>query len=385
MMLGFLLARAGVDVIVLERHEDFFRDFRGDTIHPSTLELLHELGILEDFLKLPHQELSQLQVQFEDVTIGGPDFSHLPTRCKFIAFMPQWDFLNFLAEKARSYPSFQLRMNAGVTDLIEEDGRITGVVTTTEAGQVQIRADIVFGADGRSSVVRDRAMLEVQEFGVPLDVLWFRLNKLKEDTSHFLGRIKNGRMLLTIDRGDYYQCGSVIPKGKFEEIKQHGLEAFQQSIVSTVPFLADSVKGLDSWNKVKLLTVQVNRLSQWFRPGLLCIGDAAHAMSPAGGVGINLAVQDAVAAANLLSSKLLRNVCTTSDLARVQQRREWPVRVIQTIQLFIHRRMFASSSSQVFSMSWPARKILLLFAPLLRRLAGRLFGMGIRTEHILNK
>jgi 2-polyprenyl-6-methoxyphenol hydroxylase-like FAD-dependent oxidoreductase len=385
MMLGFLLARAGVEVLVLEKHADFFRDFRGDTIHPSTLELLYELGILDEFWKLPHQEMKQLEIQFEDASILGPVFSHLPTRCKFIAFMPQWDFLNFIADQGKKYQHFHLRMSTEVTGLIEEDGRIAGVVARTTEGSLHVHSNIVFGTDGRDSIVREKANLKVEDFGVPIDVLWFRLKKPDDPSAHYLGRVKNGRMMLTIDRGDYYQCGFIIRKGTFEGIKQQGLPAFRESIVSTVPSLRSTVEELDQWDKVKLLTVQVNRLRHWFRPGLLCIGDAAHAMSPAGGVGVNIAIQDAVATANLLASKILRGSCTTEDLACVQQRREPAVRKVQAIQVFIHRRMFESSSNRIAGIPWPMRKLMQLFAPVLRRMAARIIGMGFQPEHILTK
>src|SRR5262245_53719991 len=344
MMLGLLLARAGVEVVVLEKHADFFRDFRGDTIHPSTLELMHELGMLDEFLRLPHQEIRRVVIEFDDEEIAGPDFSHLPTRCKFIAMMPQWDFLNFLATRAKSYPTFHLLMIAEATDLIEEGGRVIGVRAKTEQGELNVYAQLVVGADGRSSVIRERAGMEVEDFGVPIDVLWFRVAKTAADTEPALGRIRNGKILVTIDRGDYYQCGSIIRKGGFEEIKRRGLEVFREEIASVAPFLRDAVGDIDDWNKVKLLTVQVNRLRQWYRPGLLFIGDAAHAMSPAGGVGINLAVQDAVATANLLADKLRQGTCETDDLRLAQQRREWPARMTQGIQVFIHRQMFGSRS-----------------------------------------
>jgi 2-polyprenyl-6-methoxyphenol hydroxylase-like FAD-dependent oxidoreductase len=384
MMLGLLLARAGVGVIVLEKHGDFLRDFRGDTIHPSTLELMHELGMLDEFLRLPHQELRRVKVKFEDEEIVGADFSHLPTRCKFIALMPQWDFLNFLTTQATRYTTFRLLMNTEATDLIEEDGRVVGVRAKTEQGELKAYADLVVAADGRSSIVRERAGMDVEDFGVPIDVLWFRVAKTAADTEPALGRIRNGKILVTIDRGEYYQCGSIIRKGAFEEIKRRGLETFREEIGDVAPFLRDSVGDIDDWGKVKLLTVQVNRLRQWYRPGLLFIGDAAHAMSPAGGVGINLAIQDAVAAANLLADKLRQGNCKTDDLRRVQQRREWPARMTQDIQVFIHRQMFGSRSDpeRTLSIPWPARAILWLLTPLLRRVAARVVGIGFRAEHI---
>jgi 2-polyprenyl-6-methoxyphenol hydroxylase-like FAD-dependent oxidoreductase len=383
MTLGLLLARAGVEVIVLEKHGDFLRDFRGDTIHPSTLELMHELGMLDEFLRLPHQELRRVNVQIDDVEITGPDFSRLPTRCKFIALMPQWDFLNFIAAQAKRYPTFHLLMNTEAVGLIEEGGRVLGVRAKTEQGELIVCADLVVGADGRSSVLRERAGMEVEDFGVPIDVLWFRVPKTA-GAETALGRVRNGKILITIDRGDYYQCGSIIRKGAFEEIKRRGLAAFHDEIVNVAPFLRDAIGEIDDWDKVKLLTVQVNRLRQWYRPGLLFIGDAAHAMSPAGGVGINLAIQDAVAAANLLADKLRQGNCKTDDLRRAQQRREWPARMTQAVQVFIHRQMFGSRSDpeRALSIPWPARAILWLLAPLLRRVAARAIGMGFRAEHI---
>jgi 2-polyprenyl-6-methoxyphenol hydroxylase-like FAD-dependent oxidoreductase len=382
MMLGFLLARSGVEVLVLEKHADFFRDFRGDTIHPSTMELLHELGLLEEFLRLPHQEMPQLRLSVDGRSVAGPDCAHLPVRCKFIALMPQWDFLNFLATHAKKYPSFTLRMKTEVTGLIQENGRVIGVRAKTDDGPLEVGADLVFGTDGRHSIVRQSAGLEVLDFGVPIDVLWLRLPKPVPPPDFFLGRIRNGQFMITIDRGDYFQVAVVIPKGGFVKIQQDGLEAFRQAIVAITPEFSSVIAELDDWNKIKLLTVQINRLLHWHRPGLLCIGDAAHAMSPAGGVGINLAIQDAVAAANLLATKIRLGKCTTQDLTLVQRRREFPVRMIQGIQVFIHRRMFGKNSGQAISLSWPARKILGLLAPLLRRIAARVVGLGFRPEHI---
>jgi len=382
MMLGFLLARAGIEVLVLEKHADFFRDFRGDTIHPSTLELMRELGLLEEFLRVPHQEMPRLKISVEGTIIQGPDFSHLPVTCKFIALMPQWDFLNFLAAHAKKMPNFQLCLKTEATDLILENDRVAGVRANTDDGGVEVRANFVFGTDGRQSVVRQRANLELRDYGVPIDVLWLRLAKPAGSPEYLLGRVRNGQLMVTIDRDNYFQIALVIPKGGFEKIQADGLENFRKTIVAITPEFRDVVNELDDWNKIKLLTVQVNRLRQWHRAGLLCIGDAAHAMSPAGGVGINLAIQDAVATANLLAKKILRGDCTTQDLARVQARREFPVRMIQNAQVFVHRRMFTNNTRSVISIPWPARKLLALFAPLIRRIVARLVGMGFRPEHI---
>ncbi len=380
MMLGFLLARAGIEVLVLEKHADFFRDFRGDTIHPSTLELLHELGLLEEFLRLPHQELPRLKLSIEGAIVDGPDFSHLPVTCKFIALMPQWDFLNFLAAHAKKLPNFQLCLKSEVTNLIFENDRVVGVHANTDEGVTEIRADFVFGTDGRHSIVRQRANLELRDFGVPIDVLWFRLTKPAGSPEYLLGRIRNGRLFVTIDRDEYFQIAQVIPKGGFEKIQAGGLENYHRNIVAIIPEFHEVVNELDDWNKIKLLTVQINRLRKWHRSGLLCLGDAAHAMSPAGGVGINLAIQDAVATVNLLGKKILRGECATEDLALVQRRREFPVRMIQSAQVFIHRRM--DDSGRAVSFSWPTRKVLALFAPLLRRIGARVVGIGFRPEHI---
>ena len=303
-MAGYLLARAGVPVIVLEKHADFFRDFRGDTIHPSTLELMYELGLLEEFLKQPHQEVRELRAVINGQTVPIADFTKLPTRCKFIAFMPQWDFLNFLSTHAKEFPSFQLLMEHEVVDLTFDQQRVTGVRAKTPRGELEIRADLIIGADGRHSIIQACAGLERQEFGVPIDALWMRISKKQDDPQQSFGFFQQGKLLVLLDRGDYWQCGFVIPKGGFDEIKTRGLQQFQNDIVSFAGFLRDRVAELDDWSKIKLLTVQINRLRDWCRDGLLCIGDSAHAMSPAGGVGINLAIQDAVATANLLGRKI---------------------------------------------------------------------------------
>ena len=331
MMLGLLLARAGVDVVVLEKHADFLRDFRGDTIHPSTLEVMHELGLLERLLTLPHQKVSRINGQFGDLALTVADFSSLSTHCRFIAFMPQWDFLNFLAEEATRYSTFQLRRQADVTGLIEESGFVVGLLANTPDGPLEVRADLVVGADGRHSIVRAKAGLSIEEFGAPMDVLWFRLSRRASDPGDPIGRFDAGRIFIMLNRGDYWQCGFVIPKGSRDQLQGEGLPAFRDAVAQLAPFMADRVGELHDREPIKLLTVQIDRLHQWYRPGLLCIGDATHAMSPVGGVGINLAIQDAVAKANLLTDPLRGGRLNTEDLWPVQDRREWPTHLAQRV------------------------------------------------------
>jgi 2-polyprenyl-6-methoxyphenol hydroxylase-like FAD-dependent oxidoreductase len=382
MMLGLLLARTGVDVLVLEKHADFLRDFRGDTIHPSTLEVLHELGLLEDLLKLPHQKVPRINARFGDLALTVADFTHLPTRCRFVAFMPQWDFLDFLAREGARYPGFQLRMRAEVTGLIEEAGRIVGLHAQTADGPLEVRANLVVAADGRHSVVRAQAGLSVEEFGAPMDVLWFRLSRRAVDPEDPIGRFDTGRIFIMLNRGDYWQCGFVIPKGSRDQFQARGLAAFRDSVAQLAPFVADRVGELQDWEAIKLLTVQVDRLRQWFRPGLLCIGDAAHAMSPIGGVGINLAIQDAVAAANLLAAPLREQRLTTDDLRRVQQRRDWPTRVTQRVQRFIQKRVITRVLGEAGPLAPPFPLRLLARFPSLRRIPAWLIGIGVRPEHV---
>jgi 2-polyprenyl-6-methoxyphenol hydroxylase-like FAD-dependent oxidoreductase len=381
-MLGFLLARAGISVLVLEKHRDFLRDFRGDTIHPSTLEIMHELGLLESFLARPHQEVRELRGIVGDSEIKLADFAHLPTRCRFIALMPQWDFLNFLAEAGGRFPGFHLGMESEVTGLVEEAGRIVGVRAQGPGGPLEIRADLVVGADGRHSLVRERAGLPVNNLGAPIDVLWMRLSKSPADPSQSAGRINYGRMLVMLDRGDYWQCAFVIRKGGFDAIRERGIELFRDEIVRIAPFLRDRVAELREWDDVKLLTVTVDRLQRWWRPGLLCIGDCAHAMSPIGGVGINLAIQDAVAAANILALPLRNGRLTDADLQAVQRRRILPTRLIQGIQVAVQERVLdrVLGSDKPITAPWP----LLLFnhLPWLARIPARLVGLGFRPEHV---
>jgi len=381
MMLGLLLARAGVDVVVLEKHADFLRDFRGDTIHPSTLDVMHELGLLESLLRLPHQQVRELKAQIGGVTVPIADFTHLPTRCGFIAFMPQWDLLDFLAREAARFPTFHLRMNTEVTGLLEEAGRVAGVQAVSPDGPIAVRADLVVAADGRSSIVREKAGLPVQEFGAPMDVLWFRLSRTG-DAPQTLGRIDAGAIFIMLHRGEYWQCGYVIPKGTFEQIRAAGLPALRERVARLAPAVRDHVSELRDWDDVKLLTVRLDRVSTWYRPGLLCIGDAAHAMSPVGGVGINLAIQDAVAAGNILAAPLRERRVTVDDLRRVQRRREFPTRVTQRIQLLIQQQVIRSVLGATGPVSPPLLVRLLGKFPRLRRLPARLIGMGVRPEHV---
>ena len=382
MMLGYLLARMGVNVVVLEKHADFLRDFRGDTIHPSTLELMYELGVLEEFLTRPHEEARELvgQVGNEWVTIA--DFRHLPTHCQFIALMPQWDFLNFLAEKAKHCPAFHLRMLAEVTDLIEENGSITGVRAKTPEGMLEVRANLTVGADGRKSLVREFAGLKVMNLGAPMDVFWMRISRAVTDPEQIFGHFDAGRILVMIDRREYWQCAFVIPKGTAEEVRAKGIEAFRTEIVKLSPFLGDRVGELRSWDNVSLLTVAVDRLEKWSRPGLLCIGDAAHAMSPIGGVGINLAIQDAVATANLLGSKLARGNLSASEIEAVQRRRIFPTRVTQGIQVIAQNRIIRRVLGSTAPVSLPWALKMLRRWPYLRRIPARIVGVGIRPEHV---
>ena len=380
-MLGYLLARAGITVTVLEKHQDFFRDFRGDTVHPSTLEILRELGLLEDFLKVPHQQLTSVGGMVGGFAFQAADFSHLPTHCKFVALMPQWDFLDFLSNRAKKFPTFRLLMQHEAIDVLRNGDSIVGVEVHTPDGPLEIRASLVVGCDGRHSTIRQAAKLEVLEFGVPIDVLWFRLSRKRQDPEQLLGNINYGKALVLINRGDYFQCGLIIPKGSFERIQRSGLDAFHSELIKIAPYLEDRVQELENWDQVKLLTVRINRLKRWHLPGLLCIGDAAHAMSPAGGVGINLAIQDAVATGNILGKPLRAGRVAEEVLARVQERREFPTRVTQYMQLNAHKA-FARIFKNPGPITAPWQLKAAVYIPGLQRLIARAVGLGARPEHV---
>ena len=382
MMLGFLLARAGVRVTVLEKHADFLRDFRGDTIHPSTLELMHELGLLEEFLRLPHERVERLSglVGKDRITIA--DFTHLPTRCKFIALMPQWDFLDFLADHGRLYPAFDLRMRTEATGLIEEGGRVAGVTAVSPDGNLFIRSGLTIACDGRHSMLRAHAGLRSDDLGAPMDILWFRMSRRNDDTADTFGHLEAGKLMVMLNRGDYWQCAYVIPKGGIDAVKAKGLAAFRDNVAFMAPFLRDRLGEIASWDDIKLLTVTVDRLRRWHRPGLLCIGDAAHAMSPVAGVGINLAIQDAVATANILVEPLQRGAVNDADLAAVQARRMLPTRLTQWMQVQVQNNVLspALAGTERPSAPWPV-KLFNVF-PVLRRIPARLVGLGVRPEHV---
>jgi 2-polyprenyl-6-methoxyphenol hydroxylase-like FAD-dependent oxidoreductase len=382
-MAGYLLARAGVSVIVLEKHKDFLRDFRGDTVHPSTLEVVHELGLLEGFLQRGHQEVRHLSIRFGAIAAEIADLSHLPTHCKFVALMPQWDFLNYLTEAVSKFPGFQMKMQYEVMDLLEESGRIVGVKGKTPDGAFEARAHLTIGADGRHSVIREKAGLQIEDLGAPIDVLWMRLPKKPDDSYYALGHLKKGKMLVTINRGDYWQCAYVILKGASEQIQQRGLPAFRDDIADVAPFLSDRTDTLRDWKDISLLSVRVDRLLAWWRPGLLCIGDSAHAMSPVGGIGINLAIQDAVATANILAEPLRRQRVTSDHLAALQKRRLWPTRRTQSLQVQAHKRLVEPTlRGQVDFTKLPFAVRLLNDYPVLRRIPARLMGIGLRPEHV---
>ena len=387
MMLGFLLARAGVKVVVLEKHGDFLRDFRGDTVHPSTLNVIDELGLLDEFLKLPHHKLSRFAGQFGETRVEIADLSHLPVRCRYIAMMPQWDFLDFLAGHGKRYVGFTLLMQAEVHELIEEEGRVVGVRATVNGAAQEIRADLVVGADGRQSTVRERTGIKVRDIGAPMDVLWFRLSHQPGDPEALMGRFDAGSILVMLDRGDYWQCAYVIAKGTAEKVSAEGIEKVRTTISRLMPAFANRTAELKTIADLKLLTVGVDRLDVWWKPGVLCIGDAAHTMSPIGGVGINIAIQDAVAASNILAAPLREGRLKDSDLAAVQARRLFPARATQAMQVFLQDRIIAPSLAGAAggTVEVPFIVRLMQWFPILRRLPARLMGLGVRPEHVLTK
>jgi 2-polyprenyl-6-methoxyphenol hydroxylase-like FAD-dependent oxidoreductase len=378
MMLGYLLARSGVQTILLEKHGDFLRDFRGDTVHPSTTELMHELGILDEFLRdVPHQAMDQLGIGVRGQAFDLIDFRHLPTACKYVVLAPQWDFLNFLAAKAKRYPSFRLAMNTEATGLLWENDRVVGVTAHSASGQLEIRADVTVACDGRWSVIREHSGLPVREFPMPIDVLWFRLPR-SDSAPETLGYIGGGQIVIAIDRGDYWQCGAIIDKGGFEAVQADGLSEFRSRIASAAPFLTNSLHSLTGWDQVKLLSVRANRMRKWWLPGLLCIGDAAHAMSPVGGIGVNYAIADAVAAANALAGPLQRGQLTDDDLRAVQKRRQPPTKVAQMLQRAQTTNLARLRNTQ--PPLWTLRLLSHLWP--VKRLLGRTVGLGLRREHV---
>lgn len=380
MVLGLLLARAGIDVTVLEKHADFLRDFRGDIVHSSTLRILRELGLLEAFLALPHQQITEIGGDIGEFHVKLADFSHLPV--PFVVVMPQWDFLNFLACEAQKYPCFKLLMSTEAKSLVMEDNRVVGVIAQGIEGNVSIQTQLVVGADGRQSTIRQEAGLQVIDEGVPIDVCWFRLSRNKGSKEETLGRILPGQMMVTINRGDYWQCGYIIAKGGAEALKAQGLDAFRAAIAKVAPSLLGQLSELTDWEQVKLLTVKLDHLTHWYRPGLLCIGDAAHAMSPVGGVGINFAIQDAVATANQLIKPLKQGQLTTADLVKVQKRREGPVKLMQALQKAIHKRVLSNVLNSTQPLRLPRIVKLLDKYRWLRRFPARIIAMGFKPEHV---
>jgi 2-polyprenyl-6-methoxyphenol hydroxylase-like FAD-dependent oxidoreductase len=378
MMLAYLLARSGVQTMLVEKHGDFLRDFRGDTVHPSTTELMHELGLLEEFLgQIPHETIEQLGIGFNGRTFDLIDFRHLPTACKYVVFMPQWDFLNFMADQAKQYPSFRLEMNTEVTGLLRAGDRVAGVTAKAGGDLIEIHADVTVACDGRWSVIREQSGLPLTEFPMPIDVLWFRLPRA-ESAPETLGYLGEGQIVIAINRGEYWQCGTIIDKGSFERMKAEGLPAFRSRVAAAAPFLTTGLTALTDWDQVKLLSVRANRLRKWWLPGLLCIGDAAHAMSPAGGIGVNYAIADAVAAANSLAGPLLNGQVTDDDLRAVQKRRKTPTKVAQRLQGAQTANLARLSKSA--PPLWVLR--LLSHSPPVKRLLGRTVGLGFRREHV---
>ncbi|WP_342730215.1 FAD-dependent oxidoreductase [Bradyrhizobium sp. B117] len=386
MMLGYLFGRAGIDVAVLEKHADFFRDFRGDTVHPSTLQVMDELGLIDDFLKLPHQRLQKMDGLFGGTKVRIADLSRLHTKYPFIAFMPQWDFLNFLREAGKRFASLKVMMNTEAVDLIRRGDTMAGVRANTPDGPIDIEADLTIACDGRHSTVRERAGLEVEEIGAPMDVLWFRVGRRANETENLFARIEPGKMMVTFDRGDYWQCAYVIAKGQYEVVKARGLQALLDDVVRMAPILRSGIADVKSFDDLKLLTVAINRLSRWTRPGLLCIGDAAHAMSPVGGVGVNLAVQDAVATANLLADKLQRGCPSEDELDAVRRRRAFPVRMTQAMQVIVQNNIISGAlQSGDRPLKVPLVLRLLTAVPWLQGIPARFLAIGVRPEHVQPK
>jgi 2-polyprenyl-6-methoxyphenol hydroxylase-like FAD-dependent oxidoreductase len=383
MMLGYLLGRAGIDTIVLEKHADFFRDFRGDTVHPSTLQVMDELGLIDGFLKLPHQQLQKMDGQFGGTSIRISDLSRLNAKYPFIAFMPQWDFLNFLREHGKRFASLNVMMNAEATDLVWSGDTVAGVKADTPEGPVEIRAELTVACDGRHSILREKAKLEVEEIGAPMDVLWFRAGKGRDESERVFARVETGKMMVTFDRGDYWQCAYVIAKNQYDAVKARGLDALRDEIIRMAPVLKSGISDVKTWDDVKLLTVAINRLKRWTRPGLLCIGDAAHAMSPVGGVGVNLAVQDAVATANFLAAKLARGRPSEDELDAVRKRREFPVRMTQAMQVVVQNNIIGVALKPGDTPLKPPLPVRIINAvPWLQGITARFIGLGVRPEHV---
>jgi 2-polyprenyl-6-methoxyphenol hydroxylase-like FAD-dependent oxidoreductase len=383
MMLGYLLGRAGVDAVVLEKHADFFRDFRGDTVHPSTLQVMDELGLSDGFLKLPHQRLQKMDGMFGGTSVRLADLSRLNVKFPFIAFMPQWDFLNFLRESGRRFPSLKVMMSAEALDLISDGDRIAGVRAKTPEGIIDIEADLTIACDGRHSLVRERAGLAIEEIGAPMDVLWFRAGKRANETENVFARVDPGSMMVTFDRGDYWQCAYVIAKGQYDAVKARGLPALLADVERMAPILKSGLSDVKSWDDVKLLTVAINRLPRWTRKGLLCIGDAAHAMSPIGGVGVNLAVQDAVATANILAAKLVNGCPPEDELDAVRRRREFPVRMTQRMQVVAQNNIVSAAlKGGSEPLKAPLVVRLITAVPWLQGITARFIGLGVRPEHV---
>ncbi|SFI56777.1 FAD-dependent oxidoreductase [Bradyrhizobium sp. Gha] len=383
MMLGYLLGRAGIDVVVLEKHADFFRDFRGDTVHPSTLQVMDELGLIDGFLKLPHQRLQKMDGLFGGTKVRIADLSRLNTKYPFIAFMPQWDFLNFLREAGKRFASLKVLMSTEAVDLIRRGDAIAGVRARTRDGIVDIEADLTVACDGRHSTVRERAGLAVEEIGAPMDVLWFRAGRSGDETENLFARVEPGKMMVTFDRGDYWQCAYVIAKGQYDAVRARGLQALLDDVVRMAPILERGIGDVRSFDDVKLLTVAINRLGRWTRPGLLCIGDAAHAMSPVGGVGVNLAVQDAVATANLLADKLTRGCPSDEELDAIRRRREFPVKMTQAMQVIVQNNIISGAlkgGDQPLKVPLVLRLINAL--PWLQSIPARFIAIGVRPEHV---